>query len=645
LTSKDQGLIDNEVMNQTKEYKTVLFPVDSTVKLTIKGLSEPIKALVDSGSTITLIKSSLLPKECVIEQYKNVTLRSAFNDVITTPYCEISCKLLMDEQDILKGGVFDKKNCGVTDEISDDVILSLKDYETLLEVNEIFMPKVVMISNTGLLVESEGEASKTESSGKCLTDEQCDLISLNKNILNSKVQIVNVEEEDTDLVIHSEYSREELMKMQNEDDSLKVCFKDVGKANAIFSIDSKTNLLFRKATIAGRKVNQLVIPDKCKEIVFAKAHTRFHLGINKTLRRMNTNFYFPGMTKFCESKVNGCVQCQLLRRSTKAERIPMERVERPSRSLLSFSCDVIGPIPVTSSEGHKYILTFVETFSKYPVLFPLKSLTTRETVQCILQLFCMFGIVNLYVDRGTNFTSALNYEICKKFGVNIRHGPVLHSQSYGLIERLNGTVNKLLKVVLQGPNPEQWNKYLQYLMLVMRSTFNATTNVSPHELLFGHEPVDALQLLKDNWCENKPEKLDPKTDYGKFLGDLKEKLRVVAEFAGKNVDKVQEKYIKHYNKDTHAKSFDPNDEVLVLIPSATNKLLSHWVTAKIVSAVTSSSFNVIFDDGSIKIIHCDNMRRFNNPVKNIAVVYEADDEMGNIVESPDCRLRMTIQGN
>lgn len=69
--------------------------------------------------------------------------------------------------------------------------------------------------------------------------------------------------------------------------------------------------------------------------------------------------------------------------------------------------DMIGPLPPTD-EGHKYILTVCDYGTRYPEAFPLKSTTSRDVAEALVEMFSRTGIPDeILTDRGSNFTSEL----------------------------------------------------------------------------------------------------------------------------------------------------------------------------------------------------------------------------------------------
>jgi len=55
-----------------------------------------------------------------------------------------------------------------------------------------------------------------------------------------------------------------------------------------------------------------------------------------------------------------------------------------------LNLDLIGPLP--SASGNKYFLTVVDEYSRFPFAFPCSDMTATTLIQCLTQLFSIFGM-------------------------------------------------------------------------------------------------------------------------------------------------------------------------------------------------------------------------------------------------------------
>ena len=111
---------------------------------------------------------------------------------------------------------------------------------------------------------------------------------------------------------------------------------------------------------------------------------------------MEKYFWAPKMQKVCKELCKSCVIC--LRRksiSVKSTKLILNSSERPF--------DVASPFP--DCLGNNYILVLVDSFSSYPLIVLMKSVTSREIIIIIFENWISyFGAPNqLHSDNATYF--------------------------------------------------------------------------------------------------------------------------------------------------------------------------------------------------------------------------------------------------
>ena len=70
-----------------------------------------------------------------------------------------------------------------------------------------------------------------------------------------------------------------------------------------------------------------------------------------------------------------CEDCQMAKVSTHA-RSELSRRAPPGRRFASINLDLVGPLP--ESEGHKYIMTVIDRFSRWSEAIPLIDMTAKS---------------------------------------------------------------------------------------------------------------------------------------------------------------------------------------------------------------------------------------------------------------------------
>ncbi|MCI4385292.1 hypothetical protein PGIGA_G00048720 [Pangasianodon gigas] len=157
--------------------------------------------------------------------------------------------------------------------------------------------------------------------------------------------------------------------------------------------------------------------------------------------------------------------------------------------------DLVGPLP-KSAQGHKYILVIMDYTTRYPVAVPLRKATSRNIAR---ELLLLFSRVRIMVD------------LCRLLQVKHLRMSVYHPQTDGLVERVNQTLKRMLKRVVdkEGRN---WDLLLPYVFFAFRETPQASTGFTPFELLFGRRPLGLLDVAREA-LEEQPSPFHSLVDY------------------------------------------------------------------------------------------------------------------------------------
>ena len=149
---------------------------------------------------------------------------------------------------------------------------------------------------------------------------------------------------------------------------------------------------------------------------------------------------------------------------------------------------------------YNYIGLFMENFSKFYVLFPLKSKTAGE-VSYMLQehVLAYLGPPKIFhSDNGREFVNNLIHTMFEKWGgdVTFVSGRPRHSQSQGLVERGNRTVEQKIAAMKldegHGENKYPWVSWLPRIMFSMNCERHEGIKDLPYIML---HLVDTLRLV------------------------------------------------------------------------------------------------------------------------------------------------------
>ena len=166
------------------------------------------------------------------------------------------------------------------------------------------------------------------------------------------------------------------------------------------SIDTDGRLWRRRAPPA--EGSQLVVPRKERRAMIRRFHDLLfagHLGISRTVFRLQTRVYWPGLRNDVRTYIASCTVC-IARKSPCPQRAPMGHVamgrhwERVAMDLLDMS--------VTSAKGNRYVLVMVDCFSRWMEAFPLSDKTSISVADAFFSnIVCRFGMPSvIHSDQG-----------------------------------------------------------------------------------------------------------------------------------------------------------------------------------------------------------------------------------------------------
>ena len=408
-----------------------------------------------------------------------------------------------------------------------------------------------------------------------------------------------------------------LSDMQRKDESLLSSFqaaekgevRSAGGTSSYFYLSE--GILYRSFTKGSLSISQVVVPKGLRSAVLAVSHDAIlagHSGSRRTLARLRSNFFWPGVTVDVSQYVKSCDVCQKTTPKGKVFPVPLGSMPLISTPFHRVAIDLVGPLSPLSSQGHRYILTIIDVATRYPEAVPLKDISAVSVAEALLTIFSRMGFPKeILSDQGSQFNSDLMkqfHALCQCRG--IRTSPY-HPQANGTVERFHGTLKAMLKKVVRN-HPSEWHRYLPALLFACREVPSESTGFSPFHLLFGREVRGPLMLLKDTWTNKDQSDAEAKPLYP-YLFELKNILAESGELAMQNSSAASQRNKKYYDKKTQDRKFSVGEEVLVLLPSASNKLLSSWLGPFPITRVFHPDYRVLVK-GKEKVFHANMLKRY-----------------------------------
>ena len=249
----------------------------------------------------------------------------------------------------------------------------------------------------------------------------------------------------------------------------------------------------------GQPVEQLCVPTSFRKQCLEAAHTSFgHQGRNRMVALLRPHFYWPCMTRDCVTYIRSCDTCQVMDRTLPKPPVMTER-EVVTKPFSDVAVDIVGPFP-TAKGGFRFMMTCIDTASRWPEAFPLRSTTSRAVIVCLMQVFTRWGFPEkLTSDNGPQFTSATFAKWLRDKGIAHARATPYHPQANGIVERLHRTLNSVIAktVACKG----DWAAVLPMVLFFLRCTPTRSTRISPFLLTHGWEPPNPIQLLYKSWVD------------------------------------------------------------------------------------------------------------------------------------------------
>ena len=253
----------------------------------------------------------------------------------------------------------------------------------------------------------------------------------------------------------------------------------------------------------------------------------------------------------------------------------------------------------------------------------MRTVDAEHVAEELVTMFARVGVPReILTDQGTNFMSKLLAELYNLLHIHpIRTSPY-HPQTDGLVERFNGTLKSMLrKTALEG---KDWDKLLPYLLFAYREVPQATTGFSPFELMYGRHVRGPLDILKETWKASKRSG----ESVISYVLTVQKKLAMMSELVSENCKEAQMTQKRWYDQSARKREFMEGDQVLVLLPTVTNKLMAKWQGPYCVKAkVTPVTYEIDMSDKKKRqrIFHVNMLKGWNTPTTMCLAAEEMED--------------------
>lgn len=325
---------------------------------------------------------------------------------------------------------------------------------------------------------------------------------------------------------------------------------------------------------------KLVLPRESRHEALKQCHElpqAGHQGIDRTYRRLATQYYWTGMLKDVATYVSHCHECQRCKVEQQAPAGLMGKrvLEKPWTVI---SADIMGPL-TPSKGGFSYVLVVQDLYTKWIEVSPLRRATGAKIRTALEDLVInRWGTPRVLVtDNGTEFVNKDIRALSELTGMRQSTTPPYHPQA-NPTERVNRSLKMMIRAFLDADHRE-WDVHLSAFRFAFNTAHHSSLQATPAFANFGREPEPAISFKRD--CEGAPEIVQQPPE--KWIERMKrlDTLRAVFKHA---LDEAHDRQSQAYNLRRRAHEYVEGELVL-----ARNHELSN--AAKHRSAALNKPFN------------------------------------------------------
>ena len=207
--------------------------------------------------------------------------------------------------------------------------------------------------------------------------------------------------------------------------------------------------------------------------------------------------------------------------------------------------------------------------TRYPEAIALKSIEAECITEELVKLFASIGVPReILTDQGSNFTSQLLAELYRLLRIKPIQTSPYHPQTDGLVEWFNQTLKAMLRRTADEEG-KSWDHFIPYLLFAYREVPQASTGFPTFELLYGRQVRGPLDILREASRKSSD-------SVASYVLSIQDRLAKLQELVRTNLTNAHETQRTWYDRHARYRELKPGDQVLVLLPTSTNKLLAKW---------------------------------------------------------------------
>jgi hypothetical protein len=305
-----------------------------------------------------------------------------------------------------------------------------------------------------------------------------------------------------DLTSEINVTWEQILRLQTEDQNCKslACYLKFKQIPAMKSYRS----LVLQLKDSSKLINGVVcvvtkqggwvpfVPFTLRQVLLHLAHDNplaGHRGVQGTLRRLQTKWWWPKMVSDVDRYCRQCRACNEVNFAPQKP-VPLEPMKLAGQFGDRVNVDLLGPLPRSVQEDYCYLMVMTDAFSRFMELIPLRTKQAEAVAQGILEgWICKHGCFRtLGSDLGSENNNKIMKELRDKLQFNHIFSSVAHPASNGICERKNRDILAYLRKYLEGKS-NTWAYHLPALMFAYNTAVHKATSFTPFYLAYNRRPI------------------------------------------------------------------------------------------------------------------------------------------------------------
>ena len=247
----------------------------------------------------------------------------------------------------------------------------------------------------------------------------------------------------------------------------------------------------------------------------------------------------------------------------------------PDRQNELVSMDFLG-----SFTNGMHVLTFLDHFSKFVELFPVKNITAQAVVDCLTKYITTFGRpASVMSGLGSQFTANIFNHFTKSMKISVVHSSSAHPQTQGSSERINTAIKTSVATLVK----EGYN-FKQALMIhksIYNTTIHSSTGYTPAFLHYGRSIINIFDMFEPSELEA----ISFPYEYYTHMASLEKMYNQ----AYNNMRNAQQERNKQQHQKAFLRNFKVNDIVYVKTNDTfKSRYIGPYIVVKVISDVVVS---------------------------------------------------------